>query len=200
MKFKSHIILILAILFSWNKNLYSQTSSQGIYLSADDFSNNKISFQPIEGKKYKLHLNDFFNQASIKISIGDSTYQVQKDSMFAYRDKENNVYRLVGRSNYKMLNPTEQILLYSKTSLGGYKNLQTIITYYFSSNASSSIQSLTKWNLKNAFPMNTAFHELLDMMFTNDHELIMYDNFYNMYKVNRVLQFSEQLLTTIKNK
>lgn len=199
MKFIARNTLIIAYLFLGISFSYAQTSMQGIYLTADDFTNNKISYHPVEGKKYKLHLNNFFNPSYLKISIGDSTFEIQKDRIFGYRDKENNVYRFYDKNIYKILNPSETILLYSKTALGGYKNLQSIVSYYFSSNAGSSIQTLTIWNLKNAFPNDTAFHELLDMIFHNDHDLMNYDRFYKMYKVNRVFQFSQQLLTTKNN-
>lgn len=177
---------------------FAQSTTQGIYLSGSDFSNNKASFTPVQGKKYNLHLNEIFYKPLVKIIIGDSTYTVNKDSVFGYRDNENNVYRFSEKNIYKVMNPKENILLYSRTFLGGYKNSQTIVKYYFSANANSAVQLLTKWNLKNAFPTDSAFHELLDMEFSSDNDLLNYDSFYKMYKVNRVFQFSQQLNLTNK--
>jgi hypothetical protein len=177
---------------------FAQSTMQGIYLSAGDFSNNKISFIPVQGKKYNLCLNEFFYKPTIIITIGDSTYTVNKDSVFGYRDNENNVYRFSEKNVYKLMNPKENILLYSRTFLGGYKNSQTVTKYYFSANANATVQPLTKWNLKNDFPNDSAFHELLDMKFNSDNDLSNYDLFYKMYKVNRVFQFSQQLIITNK--
>ena len=62
--------------------------------------------------------------------------------------------------------------------------------YYFSTNVSAALQDLTKANLKAAFPNNHKFHDALDANFKEDKELINYDDFHKMYKVNRLLQNS----------
>ena len=43
-------------------------------------------------------------------------------------------------------------------------------------------------NLKNAFPENHGFHDALDTNFKEDTELINYDAFHKMYKINWVLK------------
>jgi len=48
------------------------------------------------------------------------------------------------------------------------------------------LRELTKLNLKKAFPNDHAFHDALDAQFKEDKELINYDEFHKMYKVNRV--------------
>ncbi len=174
---------------------FGQSTAQGIYLSVDDFDSSKISFVPVEGKKYKMILHETFYTPIIKIVIGDSTYTFSKDSVFGYRDKENVVHRYYRGHTYSLLNPGEGILLYSRTFLGGYKSSQTIVAYYFSVGASTPPQRLTKWNLKKVFPADASFHELLDLYFRNDADLLGYDSFYKMYKLNRVLQFSQQALS-----
>ncbi|MEJ7738687.1 MAG: hypothetical protein WKF97_14760 [Chitinophagaceae bacterium] len=62
--------------------------------------------------------------------------------------------------------------------------------YFFSTTASSSevLKGLTAANLKNAYPANHAFHDALDANFKTEAELINYDDFHKMYKVNRLLQ------------
>lgn len=193
---KALFLFILSTTF--NSNLTAQKSPEGIYLSADDFRKGLISFSSISNKKYRLDLNVTVYKPTIRIIIGDSTYRFYKDSIFGYRDKNNMIHRFYSGNIYDVLNPEEPILIYVRGLLGGYKNTQTINSYSFSTAANATIQPLTKWNLKNAFPNDPVFHELLDMYFNSDHELIAYDNFYKTYKLNRVFQFSRQL--THKNK
>ena len=193
MKKNSIIInLMFFLLIQGTSTSFTQNIEQGVYLSAKDFNNKKISYSPMPKKKYKMDLNDFFNNPTIKITIADSSYTFHKDSIFAYRDKENRIYRLYGRESYEILNPKEKILIYSHTSLGGNKNTQSIVKYYFSSSSEGKIQTLTKWNLKTSFPTDSVFHELLDMYFRTDDELMNYDSFYKIYKINRAYQFSKE--------
>ena len=64
--------------------------------------------------------------------------------------------------------------------------------YFFVSKSSDSLQELTMANLKKAFPDSHAFHDALDANFKQDKELVNYDSFHKMYKINRIYQ------TTIK--
>ena len=121
---------------------------------------------------------------------------MNKDSIFGYRDNENSCYRFIHKATYKIINPTEKILLYSQTSLGGSKGHQTIVKYFFSVSAASPLCQLSKWNIKNQFKNNTTFHELLDIYFHNDDELLSYDGYNNMHKLNHIYLLSLQ--TTLK--
>ena len=172
-----------------------QSTTQGIYLSANNFDCNKISFAPVEGKRYKMFLHEVFYKPIVKIASGDSSYTFNKAAVWGYRDRDNIVYRFYKKHVYSLLNPGEVILLYSRTYLGGYRNSQTVVSYYFSTDANAPVELLTKGNLKNSFSADTAFHDLLDIHFRNDIELIGYDSFYKMYKVNHVLQLAQQSLS-----
>lgn len=195
---KKIIALLLVCMAIGQPLLFAQNSLQGIYLSRKDCSNNHISFSPIKEKKYKLKLYQFLNNPTIKITIGDSMYTLNKDSIFGYRDNKNIVHRFYKKNLYTVLNPTESILLYSRTYLGGYKNTPLDIQYFFSTPTNDAVQPLTKWNLKKVFLHDTAFYQLLDMAFINDSDLLKYDSFYKMYKLNQVFQYAQQLTTTLK--
>lgn len=58
--------------------------------------------------------------------------------------------------------------------------------YFFTTSSSNVLQELTKMNLKKAFPNDHAFHDALDAQFKEDKELIAYDDFHKMYKINRI--------------
>lgn len=189
---KLAFLLLLGFTFSISKSI-AQTTVQGVYLTFEDFKINHLSFTRQLGKNYKLHLNELFNKETLNITIGDSTYQLRKELLYGYRDQNNRVFRFYNHSDYRIINPSEDILLFCKFSIGGYKNAQTIVHYYFSKDASSAIIPLTKWNLKNAFPNDTVFHEFLDMRFSADQDLIGYDNFAQQTQLNHLFHFVQQL-------
>lgn len=126
----------LFFVFLFLSGLYSASIAQyineGIYLSASDFTKGKISFSNNQSKlKYKLYINEIFHTSFVKIIKGDSIILLKKDSIFGYCDEENNCFRFYNKNAYKIINPQENILLYSRISSNVFQNtailLQTII-------------------------------------------------------------------------
>ena len=64
--------------------------------------------------------------------------------------------------------------------------------YFFSVGPDGDVQPLTVLNLKKAFPGNHTFHDYLDMSFKHDSDLTAYDDFHNVFKVNRLLAASTE--------
>ncbi len=60
--------------------------------------------------------------------------------------------------------------------------------YFFSTDAASAPQVLTKANLKAAIPENHKLHDALDAQFASDMELYDYDSFHKMYKLNWIIK------------
>jgi hypothetical protein len=89
---------------------------------------------------------------------------------------------------YTVLNPGELIIIYKYQHLShSPKEAEKYAPkYYFTTSNSNVLQELTKMNLKKAFPNDHAFHDALDVNFREDKELINYDDFHKMYKLNRV--------------
>ncbi len=93
-------------------------------------------------------------------------------------------------NGYTVINPGETILV--------YKNLHPAHSpkeaerygpkYYYTTKSSNVLKDLTKLNLKKEFPENHPFHDALDENFKYDTELISYDDFHKMYKINWILQ------------
>src|SRR5690349_1286957 len=126
---KKRIVFFLLLSLLHGCILCAQNVPGGIYLSAADFTGNKLSFTPLQGSRYRLVLNEILYKPVLKIIIGRSVYRLTKDSVFGYCDKENAVYRFYEGNIYKIVNPDEAILMYSRNHSGGYKNLHTIISY-----------------------------------------------------------------------
>jgi hypothetical protein len=191
---KGLCFVFLFILYSFSSGLAAQTTTQGIYLTAKDFKNGKLSYaNNQDNKKYRLYLNDIFNSPSVKIAIGDSIINLKKDEIFGYRDKNNLSYRFFKNIAYKILNPSEKILLYCRTyTTGGTKSNHTVTDYFFSSSADSPMYALSKSNLKTVLYSDIRFHELLDVEFHSDNELYAYDSINKIYNLNRIYELSKQ--------
>jgi len=199
---KRSLLIFSIFFFSFHTGLLAQKESEGVYLSANDFTNGKISFVNDQAKKrYQLQLNEFFNTSSIKIIIGDSVITLHKDSIFGYRDKKNICYRFYKKAAFEILNPSEKILLYSNTSAVGIpKNNYRVTNYFFSVNARSPIYPLTIWNLKTVLHKDVHFHELVDVYFHYDNELTAYDSLNRIYFLNRIYEESNEGSNKIINK
>jgi len=89
---------------------------------------------------------------------------------------------------YTTLNAGQPIVIYKYQHAGhSPKEIEKYAPrYYFSTNSSNVLQELTKDNLKRAFPSVHAFHDALDENFKEDKDLIAYDTFHKVYKIDRV--------------
>lgn len=178
-------IFILSFILKTTICFAQNNTSSGVFLNANDFNSKRIIYTKIIGEKYRFHSNVLFNKSYIKITIGDSVYRISKDSVFGYRTKENVCYRLFNNEEYEIINPNETILIYSKIFFTGYKtNLLT--KYFFSISAEGKIYPLTKYNLKQVTFGDSLFHDQLDIYFRNDEDLLEYDSFYKIYKLNKL--------------
>ncbi len=162
-----------------------KNNSTGVFLNADDFRSNKITYTKVIGEKYRFQSNNLFNTSFIRITIGDSVYKLKKDYLFGFRTKWNVCYRLFKNEEYEIINPCETILIYRKTVLAGYKTNQ-VTKYFFSLSADADIYPLTKYNLKLATIGDSLFHDQLDKSFRNDEDLLEFDAFYKIYKLNKI--------------
>lgn len=182
---------MLGIILLLSLRNFTIAQKTGIYLTYGDFDSARISFVKKGNLKYKLRVDNLFNEPIVKVVIGDSTFKFLKDSIYGYRDDDNVNYRFYNKKIYRIINPKEGILLYSITTVVNPKGNQTATNYYFSVIASSAIYPLTKLYLKRAFYNDANFHELIDIYFNTDSDLLGYDSFYNQYKINRIYQIKQ---------
>lgn len=187
---KNFVSIVLAgSLFTLSLHAAAQKDSSGIYKTAEDFQNRKLSYAiNYKTEKHKINDNLLFNDAAIKVKHHDTTYTLEKSSTYGYRSTKGEEFRFIDNKEYKILNPGEPLLIYAYQHLahspkeaGKYQPM-----YFFSTDAASAPQPLTKANLKAAFAGNHKFHDELDAQFKDDNELNAYDSFHKMYKLNRI--------------
>ena len=185
---KTQIFITISFMILKSTLIFSKQDSSGIYLTANDYMAHKLSFSiNCKTQKHKIRAEKIIHSKEITIKHGDSTYTYPKDSVYAILNCGGSITRIYNNSSYPLINPNEKIWVYRVYSRSGKISY---IKYFFSINPKDKIQELTIYNLKNAFPENHKFHDLVDIEFQGDDELMMYDNFHKIRKINRVLQNS----------
>ncbi len=188
-KFNYGIMLAINILAI--STAVAQKDSSGIYKTAKDFQERKLSYAiNYKTEKHKIKNNLLFNSKEIKVKHAGETYTLPKNETYGFRNTKGEEIRFVDNKEYKILNPGEALLIYvyEHPSHSPKETEKYSPLYYFSTDASSAPMSLTKANLKAAFPDNHKFHDALDAQFRSDKELYTYDQFHKMYKLNWIIQ------------
>ncbi len=185
MKTKAYMILQLLLYLSFVG--ISQNMEAGVYLCAEDFKKQKTSYA---SKHTRLKLHEVFKKDLIEIKTKDSTYTFKKKSIYGYRDKGGNSYRFYEDKIFTVINPGETIVIYKVSSLLPQKGQVLIYKYYFSAEADKKICPLELYQLEGAFSQNQSFLELLEIHFTTTSNLLEYDKFHKMYKINRLWMIS----------
>lgn len=181
-----NLITLLMILIGPTVSLFAQQDSSGVYLSPADFKKGKLAYAiNCSAEKHKIKLNEFFDRTYITVIHDQKSENLEKNKIFGFRDCNDMSYRFVEDNHYTILNPREEILLY-KHVIQASKNQEEAVHYYFSKSPDSEAQKLNLTNLKNAFPNNHKFHDMLDVEFRGIIDLAQYDSYHKMYKVNKL--------------
>ena len=190
MKKKNLILALASGLCILNLYSFAQDDSSGIYKTAEDFQQRKLSYAiNCKTEKHKIRLNDFFNKPYLLVKHNDSTIKLYKKDIFGYRFCTGDTYRAKGKKEYQVLNYEEAvIIIYRKNVTKPPRGKTNVTNYYFSRDAFSPIQKLTIKNLKEAFPDKRRFHEQIDAKFKYNTELASFDKIHNMYSINWIYQ------------
>lgn len=133
-------------------------------------------------KKTTICFHSIFFCASSLLLVLQSCSSTQKGEVTA---------KVASASNeYSVINPGESILLfkYMHKAHSAKEVDKYAPKYYFTTDSTDVLKDLTKENLKKAYPTNHAFHDALDANFSTNAELINYDTFHKMYKLNWLLK------------
>lgn len=194
---KKNICALFAIsLLVISFKAFAQKDSSGIYVTADDFKNQKLTYA-INYKKEKHQIKTllFLDATQIRINHHGATYTLDKSETYGYKSTTGDVFRFVDNKEYKILNPGEEIPLYLQTTLTSplvnpAKREEDY--YYFSTSADGPLIALIIDNLKKAYRSNSQFLALINKYFKTDEELISYDSKHKIYTLNRLFQFGRR--------
>lgn len=189
MKKSNYPLPWIAIAFTLLSLALHAQHKEGLYKSAADFESGKLSYTE---KECHLKVHSAAYHVPVKISCGDTSFSIPKDSLFGYRDHEKADHRFYSRMNYTLMNNDVRLLLYKVLSSAHSKYEEAAYSYYFSRGAAGAIRSLTLLNLADAYHDNQTFISLLEIYFKTGEELPEFDKEHTMYKLNYLLQLTHQ--------
>lgn len=166
--------------------------ASGIYLTAEDYTNRRLTSEnncDVAGHRVELH--DLLGKPFIHVTHDGETRRYEKRDVYGFRSCEGKDYRFVGNDEYEILE-SRVVSIYERelptqSPKDAARRLPRGYRYFFSVAAGGDVMPLTIDNLKRAFPNNHAFHDALDVTFRNNDELMRFDTFHQMFKVNRLL-------------
>jgi hypothetical protein len=191
---RTRLLALTIIWLGYIGSIFAQTddallNKSGIYMSSADFSSGKLKYEiNCLTQKHKIKSSDFLNTNTIKIIHQDSTIKLLKSSIWGFRLCDGKEYRIYQNKDYEIIDkgafPVYQTL--ETTNTVNLKNKQTITKtkHYFSEDASSTIKELTLKNIETSFLSNKKFHELIDLYFKSNEDLLIYDDYYKMLRLN----------------
>ena len=193
---KNVSIILLALVFrAALASGQPNARTSGLYRSAADLRLHRLVLAGnCRTAKYRLRLNELLSRPYVTVTRLGQDRCILKDSLFGFRDCAGRDYRFVNNNqHYPILNPGEELLLYpvEQAPVGKTPGL---VRLFFSVTAAAPIQPLTVLNLKRAFPTNYRLHDLLDAQIHSQRDLMAFDDFHGMTKLNWLLQRSRMPL------
>jgi hypothetical protein len=180
MKTLKFFFAAVAILVLVN-NSWAKSGKIGIYLTAEDYINHKLSYET-DGKDGKVKLNEMFASANVVVVENGTRKVLPKKQIFGYR-LDNDDYRYYNNQAYRILD-TQGFLIYTSLKLApATKGVKPTPFYFFSAKPEADIKQLTMDNLQEVFSANTKFLYSVESLFKSDSELTAYDPTLKTYKI-----------------
>lgn len=186
-----YYFIALTAMLSGALSAHSQKDSSGIYLTAEDFSNKKLTYAvDCRKEKHKIKLNDFFMKSYVTVIHNGVSYDLNKSDIYGYKSCDGRIIRFLGKKELSLLNVGEAIAIYRYDVAKPPRGKTNVTNYYFSKDAKSPVLQLTMSNLKTSFSDSPSFVEEVEQLFKYNTELAQYDALHKMYKLNWLLQYA----------
>lgn len=166
--------------------VFVQTASAaqkiGLYLTAEDFLNHKLSYESDGSKGTKIQLRAVFGSHKVVVIQNGKKQFLSKSEIFGYR-KGDQDYRYFNNSAYHIID-MQGFYIYGNCKLvPAGKGPKDADFFYFSAKTNDEIKPLTLDNLQESFAKNTRFLYAIKGFFRTDNELMSYDTSLKEYKL-----------------
>jgi len=181
MKNKTKIISTVLLIISLSTYAKSQS---GIYKSASDFKNDKLTNQNTCSGRKKIHTHDFFwSMPTVKVEENGKKYTYLKSELYGYKNCKNEVYRFYNNTEYQIAEAGNIYVYVQQKNITQSKGFIVVNAYYFSTTPDGEIMPLTADNLKKAFRTNDKFLGLIEQHI-NAENVPEYDQVHTTFKIN----------------
>ena len=120
---KTQTFIVVSFMILKSTFIFSKQDSSGIYLTASDYMEHKLSFSiNCKTQKHKIRAEKIIHAKEITIKHGDSTYTYPKDSVYAIKYCDGSISRIYNNSSYPLINPNEKIWVYRVNSRTGKRS------------------------------------------------------------------------------
>jgi hypothetical protein len=154
----------------------------GLYLTAEDYLNHKLSYESDGSNGNKVQLHGVFGSYKVVVVHNGKKQFFSKSEIFGYRSNGQD-YRYFNHSAYRIID-TQGFYIYGYCKLvPAGKGLKDAEFFYFSSKADDGIKPLTMDNLQAVFSKDTRFLYAIEGFFRTDNELTSYDPNLKEYKL-----------------
>jgi hypothetical protein len=154
----------------------------GLYLTAQDYLDHKLSYESDGGNGNKIQLHATFGGYKVIVIQNGKKHLFSKSEIFGYQLNGQD-YRYFNNSAYRIIDAKGfYIYGYCRLVPAG-KGLKDSESFYFSSAADDEIKPLTMDNLQAVFSKNTHFLYAVQGFFRTDNELASYDTSLKEYKL-----------------
>ena len=172
---------------------FAQNEKSGVYLTFNDYQNNKLSYEiNCATEKHTIRLNEFLDKPYIIVIHNGQKFKLVKDSIYGFISCDEPLVRFQDKQHFYLAEKGSVWIFYRKEQVPQAKSTTTVKRYFFSVKGDGNLILLSKENLKNAFPDNHKFHDMLDAQFKDDNDIGQFDDFHKMFKVNHLLLQSKQ--------
>lgn len=180
---KTILFILLAL------NVMGQSDKSGVYLTFNDYVNDKMSYEiNCKAEKHKIKLNEFLNKSYITVIHNDQKINLGKDTIYGVVFCDEPLVRFQDKEHYYLVEKGLVWIFYKMDTKSSNKSFITERKYYFSVKGDEKMIELSKENLKNAFPENHKFHDMLDSQINSNVNIAEFDSFHKMFKVNHILE------------
>lgn len=162
----------------------------GVYVRAADFDAGRLSDAvACRSDSRPVDRDAFSRTAVVALPGANQATPYTKADIFGFRACDGTDVRFVRGVNFHVVRAPPLYLYERERRVSIGKGGSRLVTdYAFSTTAADSVRPLTLNALKTAYPENHRFHDLLDLAFRSDEELIRYDDFHHEYRVARLLR------------
>jgi hypothetical protein len=163
-------------------------ATSGVYLTATDHKNGRLVFEgDCKSKAHRLNLHDVLNKPYVDVTHESEKRRYSESDLFGFRACDGHGYRFSTKLEYQILE-SRDLYVYSRERYTSHGKVNITFTdYFFSVGPDGPILSLTLENLKQAFPGNHKYRDLLDANFGAGQSLEEFE----MFKINRLLSIRE---------
>lgn len=166
-------------------------SESGLYLSAAAYSAGTLEHAiDCRTTEHAIDRHTFLGKPYVDVEHGGAHYRHNKSDIFGYRDCKGHDVRFFEKSEYEIAEAGPIVIYTMQRIVPDVKGVKRVTDWWFSETPASPVLALTKANFARAYSDAHQFHHLIDMNFSDNAALAVYDSAAKTFKINALYRQS----------